>query len=117
LLRISGREHGSKVLGEVTLDQVYGGARGIKSLVWEVRASLDNTRQKYYLTFLQGSVLDSEEGIRFRGKTVSSASARAARFHHLTWYCRFLSARKFCPGHLAARSPSPRVCFPDILIA
>jgi citrate synthase len=46
------RNHGSKVIGEVTLDQVYGGARGIKSLVWE------------------GSVLDSEEGIRFRGKTI-----------------------------------------------
>lgn len=46
------REHGSKVVDKVTLDQVYGGARGIKSLVWE------------------GSVLDSEEGIRFRGKTI-----------------------------------------------
>ena len=46
------KEFGSKVVGEVTLDQVYGGARGIKSLVWE------------------GSVLDSEEGIRFRGKTI-----------------------------------------------
>ena len=46
------KEYGNKVLGEVTLDQVYGGARGIKSLVWE------------------GSVLDSEEGIRFRGRTI-----------------------------------------------
>ena len=46
------KEHGNKVIGEVTLDQVYGGARGIKSLVWE------------------GSVLDSEEGIRFRGLTI-----------------------------------------------
>ncbi|KAK3660869.1 citrate (Si)-synthase [Elasticomyces elasticus] len=46
------KDYGSKVVGEVTLDQVYGGARGIKSLVWE------------------GSVLDSEEGIRFRGKTI-----------------------------------------------
>ena len=46
------KEYGSKVVGEVTLDQVYGGARGIKSLVWE------------------GSVLDSEEGIRFRGRTI-----------------------------------------------
>ena len=46
------KDHGSKVIGEVTLDQVYGGARGIKSLVWE------------------GSVLDSEEGIRFRGRTI-----------------------------------------------
>merc|ERR1711977_744111 len=46
------KDYGSKVIQEVTLDQVYGGARGIKSLVWE------------------GSVLDSEEGIRFRGKTI-----------------------------------------------
>jgi hypothetical protein len=30
------REYGNKVLGEVTLEQVYGGARGIKALVWEV---------------------------------------------------------------------------------
>lgn len=30
------REHGSKVIGEVTLDQAYGGARGVKCLVWEV---------------------------------------------------------------------------------
>lgn len=34
------------------MDQIYGGQRGIKALVWE------------------GSVLDSEEGIRFRGKTI-----------------------------------------------
>lgn len=46
------KEHGSKIVDKVTLDQVYGGARGIKALVWE------------------GSVLDSEEGIRFRGKTI-----------------------------------------------
>jgi citrate synthase len=49
---ISFRDYGSKVVGEITLDQVYGGARGIKSLVWE------------------GSVLDAEEGIRFRGRTI-----------------------------------------------
>lgn len=49
---VSVRGHGHKVVGEVTLDQVYGGARGIRSLVWE------------------GSVLDAEEGIRFRGKTI-----------------------------------------------
>lgn len=46
------KEHGSKVVDKVTLDQVYGGARSVKCLVWE------------------GSVLDSEEGIRFRGKTI-----------------------------------------------
>ncbi len=46
------RESGAKVIDQVTLDQVYGGARGIKALVWE------------------GSVLDAQEGIRFRGKTI-----------------------------------------------
>ena len=44
--------YGSTKVDEVTLDQVYGGARSIKALVWE------------------GSVLDSEEGIRFRGRTI-----------------------------------------------
>ncbi|KAK9389263.1 citrate synthase-like protein [Lipomyces mesembrius] len=48
---------GSTVIGEVTLDQAYGGMRGIKGLVWE------------------GSVLDSEEGIRFRGKTIPEVQA------------------------------------------
>ncbi|KAI8099925.1 citrate synthase [Halteromyces radiatus] len=46
------KEYGSTVLGEVTIDQAYGGMRGIKGLIWE------------------GSVLDSEEGIRFRGKSI-----------------------------------------------
>ncbi|KAJ2962813.1 hypothetical protein NQZ79_g2150 [Umbelopsis isabellina] len=46
------KEHGSDVLGEVTVDMAYGGMRGIKGLIWE------------------GSVLDAEEGIRFRGKTI-----------------------------------------------
>ncbi|KAK9728815.1 citrate (Si)-synthase [Basidiobolus ranarum] len=46
------KEHGSKVLGNVTVDMVYGGMRGIKGLVWE------------------GSLLDPEEGIRFRGLTI-----------------------------------------------
>ncbi|KAL0082410.1 citrate synthase [Phycomyces blakesleeanus] len=46
------KEYGNKVLGEVTVDQAYGGMRGIKGLIWE------------------GSVLDSEEGIRFRGLTI-----------------------------------------------
>ena len=66
-----GRQYGDKVLGEVTLSQVYGGARGIKALVWEVswREMILNERD-IYLSTRQGSVLDSEEGIRFRGKTV-----------------------------------------------
>ena len=36
----------------MTVDMAYGGMRGIKAMVWET------------------SVLDAEEGIRFRGKTI-----------------------------------------------
>ncbi|KAG5457083.1 MAG: citrate synthase [Olpidium bornovanus] len=43
---------GDKSLGETTVDMVYGGMRGIKGLIWE------------------GSLLDAEEGIRFRGYTI-----------------------------------------------
>lgn len=46
------KEHGSTVIDTVKLEQAYGGMRGIKAMVWE------------------GSVLDPEEGIRFRGLTI-----------------------------------------------
>jgi citrate synthase len=72
-LTIDYREHGDKTIGEVKLDQVYGGARGIKALVWEVSYGNDMQLIKNEADQrVQGSVLDSEEGIRFRGKTVSS---------------------------------------------
>lgn len=44
--------HGDKVLGNVTVEQVFGGMRGVKAMLWEP------------------SVLDSEEGIRFWGRTI-----------------------------------------------
>ncbi|XP_071811570.1 citrate synthase, mitochondrial-like isoform X1 [Apostichopus japonicus] len=46
------KQHGSKVVGEVQVDMMYGGMRGIKGLVTET------------------SVLDPDEGIRFRGYTI-----------------------------------------------
>src|ERR1700712_511195 len=46
------KEHGSKKVGEVTLAQVYQGMRGITGLVTET------------------SLLDAQEGIRFRGYTI-----------------------------------------------
>ena len=46
------KEHGNKVIGEVTLAQVYQGMRGITGLLTET------------------SLLDSQEGIRFRGYTI-----------------------------------------------
>ncbi len=46
------KEHGDKVVGEVTLQQVFGGMRGVKSMIWET------------------SELDPVEGIRFRGYSI-----------------------------------------------
>jgi len=46
------RAHGDKKVGEITVDMMYGGMRGMKGLVWET------------------SVLDADEGIRFRGYTI-----------------------------------------------
>lgn len=46
------KEHGNKVIGEVTLAQIYQGMRGITGLVTET------------------SLLDSQEGIRFRGYSI-----------------------------------------------
>ncbi|GHJ89104.1 hypothetical protein NliqN6_5506 [Naganishia liquefaciens] len=52
------KEHGNKVLGEVTVDMAYGGMRGIKGMIWEA------------------SVLDADEGIRFRGLTIPECQAK-----------------------------------------
>lgn len=46
------KEHGNKVIGEVTLSQVYQGMRGMTGLVTET------------------SLLDAQEGIRFRGYSI-----------------------------------------------
>src|SRR6201990_955572 len=46
------KEHGNKKIGEVTLAQIYQGMRGITGLVSET------------------SLLDSQEGIRFRGYSI-----------------------------------------------
>lgn len=51
-------QHGKKSLGEVTVDQAYGGMRGIKALTYET------------------SLLDVEEGIRFRGLTIPECQER-----------------------------------------
>jgi len=46
------KEHGKKEIGTVTIEQVIGGGRGVKSMLWET------------------SNLDPAEGIRFRGLTI-----------------------------------------------
>ncbi len=56
------KEHGSKVIGKVTIDQLIGGARSVKCMLWET------------------SNLDPEEGIRFRGLTIPECQqVRSAR--------------------------------------
>lgn len=46
------KEHGNTVIDSVTVSQAYGGMRDIKSMIWET------------------SLLDAQEGIRFRGFTI-----------------------------------------------
>lgn len=46
------KEHGDLVVDDVTMSQIYGGARDIKTMVWEP------------------SELDAQEGIRFRGYSI-----------------------------------------------
>ncbi|GBP76101.1 Probable citrate synthase 2, mitochondrial [Eumeta japonica] len=52
------RKHGSTKVGEVTVNMLYGGMRGLKGLIWET------------------SVLDPEEGIRFRGLSIPECRQR-----------------------------------------
>jgi citrate synthase len=52
------KQHGDKKIGEVTLSQVYQGMRGITGLVTET------------------SLLDAQEGIRFRGYTIPELQAK-----------------------------------------
>ncbi len=46
------KEHGDNIVDQVTLKQVFGGMRGVKSMVWET------------------SKLDPNDGIRFRGFSI-----------------------------------------------
>lgn len=46
------KSHGTRIIDNVQIEQVYGGMRGIQSMIWET------------------SSLDSSEGIRFRGYSI-----------------------------------------------
>jgi citrate synthase len=59
-LKAFAKEHGNKSLGEVTIAQCLGGARGVKCMTWET------------------SLLDAEEGIRFRGHTIPDLQEKMA---------------------------------------
>ncbi len=55
------KQHGSKVIGEVTLSQIYQGMRGMTGLVTET------------------SLLDAQEGIRFRGHSIPELQEKLPR--------------------------------------
>ena len=55
------KEHGNKVVGEVQLSQIYQGMRGMTGLVTET------------------SLLDAQEGIRFRGYTIPELREKLPR--------------------------------------
>lgn len=56
------KEHGNKKVDDVLLDQVYGGMRDITSMIWEP------------------SLLDAEEGIRFRGYSIPELREKLPRY-------------------------------------
>ena len=60
------KEHGDKKIGEVSLSQVYQGMRGITGLVSET------------------SLLDAQEGIRFRGYTIPELQIKLPKAKHGT---------------------------------
>jgi citrate synthase len=55
------KEHGNKKVDEVAIEQVYGGMRDITSMLWEP------------------SLLDAEEGIRFRGYSIPELREKLPR--------------------------------------
>jgi citrate synthase len=57
-------KHGEKVLGTCTVNQAYGGMRDVKSMIYET------------------SLLDSQEGIRFRGLSIPEVQAKLPKFQN-----------------------------------
>ena len=55
------KEHGTKNIGEVQLSQIYQGMRGITGMVYET------------------SLLDANEGIRFRGYSIPDLQQKLPR--------------------------------------
>ena len=57
------KEHGEVVLGQVTMDQVHSGMKGIPALLTET------------------SKLDANEGIRFRGYSIQELQQKLPKLH------------------------------------
>ncbi|XP_073954603.1 probable citrate synthase 2, mitochondrial isoform X1 [Choristoneura fumiferana] len=57
------KKYGNTIVGDVTIDMMYGGMRGITGLIWET------------------SVVDINEGIRFRGMSIPECQKVLPRAH------------------------------------
>ncbi|MBK7340131.1 MAG: citrate (Si)-synthase [Saprospiraceae bacterium] len=60
------KDHGTRVIDQVQIEQVYGGMRGIKSMIWET------------------SSLDANAGIRFRGFSITELRELLPRINGAT---------------------------------
>lgn len=60
------KEHGASVMGNVTVDQVIGGMRGVPGILYET------------------SQLDAEEGIRLRGRTIQQLRSQLPKGENST---------------------------------
>lgn len=60
------KSYGTKVIDNVQIEQVYGGMRGIQSMIWET------------------SSLDANEGIRFRGYSIPELRERLPKINGAT---------------------------------
>ena len=85
------KEHGSKTIGEVQLSQIYQGMRGMTGLVSET------------------SLLDSQEGIRFRGYSIPELQKKLPLLSRLLklmsgrfWYLIFMLRVLRISGYLVS---------------
>ena len=76
------QQHGEKVLDQVTVAQAYQGMRGIPGLITET------------------SLLDSNEGIRFRGYSIPELQGAIARRTFLPDACRRCAKQGRCRSYL-----------------
>merc|ERR1712093_791972 len=90
-------EHGDKGLGEIKVENVFGGMRGLKVMLWEP------------------SVLDANEGIRFWGKTIPECQEELIdsfpkSLHPMTQFVMATAAlnhdSKFAPAYSAGMKKS-----------
>jgi citrate synthase len=83
-------EHGDKSLGEIKVENVFGGMRGLKVMLWEP------------------SVLDADEGIRFWGRSIPECQEvlpKAPGGKQMLPESMLFYLSACCPAAVAGRDP------------